>query len=113
MVVCVCVCARARACVGVSVCVCARARVLVSACVCVCVRARVLVSACVCVCVCVSVCMTGYMLADDGLIIRLCKYLILFQMQSCYPLRTFRPQLTVCLFCLLTDTVFVSYIDNV
>ena len=44
-------------------------------CVCVCV--------CVwCVCVCVSAlvceCMTGYVFADDGVIIRLCKRLICF-----------------------------------
>ena len=65
------------------------------------------------VCACVHVCMIVNILDDDGLIIRLCERLILFHIQSCYPLRRFRPQLTVCLFYLLTITVFVSYIDNV
>ena len=78
-------------------------------CVCVCVRAFW----CACVCVCVYVCMTGYILADDGMIIRLCKRLILFHIKSCYLLKRCRPQLSVCLFYLLTNTLFVSYIDNV
>jgi len=50
-------------------------------------------------CVCVYVCarararMTGNVFAEDGLIIRLWKRLILFHITSCYPLRRFRPQL--------------------
>jgi len=83
-------------------------------CVCVCVCAVVCVWCVVCgVCVCsVSVCMTGYVLADDGVTIRLCKGLILFHIQTCYPLRRFRPQLTV-RFYLSTNTVFDNCTDNV
>jgi len=67
---------------------------------------------CVWACWCACVCMTVNILDDDGLIIRLIKRLILFHIKSCYPLRWCCPQLRVCLFYLLINTVFVSYIDN-
>jgi len=95
---------------GVCMCVCV---VCVVRCVCVLCVCVVCVCVCVVCVVCVSVCMTGYVSADDVVIIRLWKHLILFHVESCYSVRTFRPQLTVCLFYLLTNTVWVSCIDNV
>jgi len=63
--------------------------------------------------VCVCVFMTGYVFADDGLIIRLWKLLILFHITSRYLLRSFRPKLRISLYHLLTNTIFVGSIDNV
>ena len=46
-------------------------------------------------CVFVCACMPEYVFADDGLLIRLCKRLILFRIESCFNLRAFCPLLKV------------------